>query len=35
VTGTSEFHVNVFVDDPFVRFVDAPEAAVTVSMKKR
>jgi YbbR domain-containing protein len=35
VTGTSEFHVNVFVDDPFVRFESAPEATVTVSMKKR
>ena len=35
VTGTSEFHVNVFVDDPFVRFESAPEATVTVSMKKK
>ena len=35
VTGTSEFHVNVFVDDPFVRFEATPEAVVTVLMKKR
>jgi YbbR domain-containing protein len=35
VTGTSEFHVNVFVDDPFVRFETTPEAVVTVTMKKR
>ena len=35
VTGTSEFHVNLFVDDPFVRFESAPEATVTVSMKKK
>ncbi|MCU1235252.1 MAG: YbbR family protein [Candidatus Solibacter sp.] len=35
VTGTSEFRVNVFVDDAFVRFESAPEAAVTVTMKKR
>ncbi len=35
VTGTSEFHVNVFVDDPFLRFESAPDVVVTVSMKKR
>jgi YbbR domain-containing protein len=35
VTGTSEFHVNVFMDDPFVRLESAPEATVTVTMKKR
>ena len=35
VTGVSEFHVNVFVDDPFLRFESAPEAAVTVTMKKK
>jgi YbbR domain-containing protein len=35
VTGTSEFHVNAFVDDPFLRFESAPEVVVTVSMKKR
>jgi YbbR domain-containing protein len=35
VTGTSEFHVNVFVEDPFVRFESAPEASVTVTMRKK
>jgi YbbR domain-containing protein len=35
VTGTSEFRVNVFVDDPFVRFESTPEAAVMVTMKKK
>ena len=35
VTGTSEFHVNVFVDDPFVRLEGSTEAVVTVTMKKR
>jgi YbbR domain-containing protein len=35
VTGTSAFHVNVFVDDPFVRFETTPEAVVTVTMKKK
>jgi hypothetical protein len=35
VTGTSEFHVNVFVDDPFVRFEADPDAVVTVTMKKK
>jgi len=35
VTGKSEFHVNAFVDDPFVHFESAPEAVVTVTMKKK
>ncbi len=35
VTGTSEFHVNAFVDDPFLHFEASPEAVVTVTMKKR
>ena len=34
-TGTSEFHVNVFTEDPFVRFVNTPEVLVTVTMKKK
>ena len=34
-TGTSTFHVNVFTEDSFVRFQDAPEAVVTVTMKKK
>jgi YbbR domain-containing protein len=35
VTGTAEFHVNLFVDDPFLRFDSEPEAMVTVTMKKK
>jgi YbbR domain-containing protein len=34
-TNTAQFHVNVFADDPFVRFLDDPEALVTVTMKKK
>jgi YbbR domain-containing protein len=34
-TGTSQFHVNVFTDDSFVRFLNTPEVAVTVTMKKK
>ncbi len=34
-TGTSQFHVNVFTDDPFVRFLSTPEVMVTVTMKKK
>jgi hypothetical protein len=34
-TGTSQFHVNVFTEDSFVRFLSAPEALVTVTMKKK
>jgi YbbR domain-containing protein len=34
-TGTAQFRVNVFTEDPFVRFADAPEALVTVTMKKK
>jgi YbbR domain-containing protein len=34
-TGTSRFHVNVFTDDSFVRFVNTPEVLVTVTMKKK
>ena len=35
VTGPREFHVNVFAEDPFVRFVNIPEATVTVTMKRK
>jgi YbbR domain-containing protein len=35
VVGTSEFRVNVFMDDPFVRFQETPQVAVTVTMKKK
>jgi YbbR domain-containing protein len=33
-TGTAQFHVNVFAEDSFVRFLNSPEVLVTVSMKK-
>ena len=35
VVGTSEFRVNAFVDDSFVRFHSSPQVVVTVSMKKK
>ena len=35
VVGTSEFHVNMLVDDPFVRIEGDPEATVRVTMKKQ
>ncbi len=35
VVGSSEFRVNAFVDDPYVRFVESPQVVVTVTMKKR
>ena len=31
----SEFHVNAFVDDSFVRFQSSPQVVVTVTMKKK
>ncbi|MCX6626081.1 MAG: CdaR family protein [Candidatus Solibacter sp.] len=34
-TGTALFHVNTFTGDSFVRFPNAPEAVVTVTMKKK
>ncbi len=34
VVGTSEFRVNAFVEDPYVRFVDSPKVTVVVTMKK-
>jgi hypothetical protein len=34
VVGSSQFHVNVFVDDPYVRFTSTPQVTVTVTMKK-
>ena len=33
--ATSQFHVNVFTEDSFVRFLNTPEVAVTVTMKKK
>jgi hypothetical protein len=35
VVGSSEFRVNAFVDDPYVRFPSAPQVVVTVIMKKK
>jgi len=35
VVGSSEFRVNAFVDDPFVRFATSPLVAVVVTMKKK
>jgi YbbR domain-containing protein len=35
VVGTSEFRVNAFVDDSFVRFQTSPQVTVTVTMKKK
>jgi hypothetical protein len=34
VVGFKEFHVNAFIDDPFVRFQTSPQVVVTVTMKK-
>jgi YbbR domain-containing protein len=33
--GTSEFHVNAFVDDPFVHLLESPAVSVSVTMKKK
>jgi hypothetical protein len=35
VVGTSEFRVNAFVDDPYVRFQTSPQVRVTVTMRKK
>jgi hypothetical protein len=35
VVGTSEFRVNAFVEDPYVRFVGSPQVTVVVTMKKK
>ena len=35
VVGTSEFRVNAFVEDSFVRFQSSPQVVVTVTMKKK
>ena len=34
-TGTAQFHVNVFTEDSFVRFLNTPDVVVTVTMKKK
>ena len=33
--GKAEFRVNVYVSDPYVRFLVAPQVTVTVTMKKK
>jgi hypothetical protein len=35
VVGTSEFRVNAYVDDPYVRFQVSPQVAMSVTMKKK
>ena len=35
VVGSSEFRVNAFIDDPYVRFGVSPQVVVTVTMKKK
>ena len=34
VVGSKEFHVNAFIQDPYVRLRSSPTVAVTVTMKK-
>ena len=34
VVGTSEFRVNAYIDDPYVRFESTAQVRVTVTMKK-
>ena len=35
VVGSSEFHVNAYVEDPFVRLTGSPQVTVSVVMKKQ
>lgn len=35
VVGTAQFHVNAFVDDPYVRVRTSPQVVVAVTMKKK
>jgi YbbR domain-containing protein len=35
VVGSSEFRVNAFIDDPYVRFEGSPQVTVSVTMKKK
>jgi hypothetical protein len=35
VVGTSEFRVNAFLNDPYVRFQGSPQVEVIVTMKKK
>jgi YbbR domain-containing protein len=33
--GKEEFRVNVYVSDPYVRFLASPQVTVTVTMRKK
>jgi YbbR domain-containing protein len=35
VVGPSEFRVNAYITDPYVRFLDTPLITVTVTMKRK
>jgi hypothetical protein len=35
VVGSSEFRVNAFVEDPYVRFAASPQVTVVVTMKRK
>jgi len=35
VVGTSQFHVNLLVEDPYVRMEGPAEATVQITMKKK
>ena len=35
VVGTSQFRVNAFLNDPYVRFQSSPQVEVTITMKKK
>jgi hypothetical protein len=35
VVGSSEFRVNAFVEDPYVRFTASPQVTVVVTMKRK
>jgi YbbR domain-containing protein len=35
VVGTSEFRVDAFLNDPYVRFQGSPQVEVSVTMKKK
>jgi len=35
VVGTSQFRVNAFLNDPYVRFQGSPQVEVTITMKKK
>jgi hypothetical protein len=34
VVGSGRFHVNAFVQDPYVRFQSEPQVTVTITMKR-